>query len=57
MFPIVFLAFMLDAIAAAVLIALIAGVTLWRSRALQATMATTRTGGSADAVDESRARS
>jgi putative ABC transport system permease protein len=41
----VFWASMLAALAAAVLIAIVPGVALWRGSSLQATMATTRTGG------------
>src|SRR5215204_6035829 len=41
----VFWAAMLSALLAAVVIAIIPGVSLWRSSSLQATMATTRTGG------------
>jgi putative ABC transport system permease protein len=41
----VFWASMLSALVAAVVIAIVPGVSLWRSSSLQATMATTRTGG------------
>ena len=41
----VFWASMLAALVAAVLIAIVPGVALWRGSSLQATMATTRTGG------------